>query len=765
MKNRVLAMVLVAVLCLGIICTFIPSALAFSDITDPDTAEATEILRLLGVVNGTGGNAFNPNGTLTRAAFCKMALETAGRGKEALAQSNRVVFPDVPASHWALGYVNAASSAPSSDEAPLIRGRGDGRFLPDANITYGEAVTILMRMLGYTDSDVGAGAAWYSGYLSAAAEAGLTDGLSCAGTAAITRGDAARLFETLLFTELKDSTSIYLTKLGGTVTGNAVILSTDATADDGTTGSVETSLATYKTDRTTFSAELEGTRGELVLDKSGKLLAIRPEETDTLRRVSVVSCDADHVDIAGGEKLKVTLDTVVWSDGTASTYEKKWTSLRTGAQLVFCYNGAGKVDYIFISTAAAAQTAIVAKNVSAATNPFACLASGNSGYSLYKNGVPAVVSDIRQYDVGTYDKAANSINISDLRLTGIYESAYPNTAAPSTVTVMGAEFSVLSGALSDLASFDIGDTVTLLLTSDLQVAGVTSTSSARSTAVGVAQMSGTSATVELLDGRITLTGKTSLTAQSAANIDGQLVTVSSSGRGYLSLSKITGSQVNSSLNVAAGTIGTKKLAENVKIYEKVGSGALSEIRLNELAGSAVPAAKISFVSYDYAGRINYLVLDDVTGDRYDYGYFVYTAGTPGTTSMDPGTNATIAIRRADANGSESVTTPITCGALSVGSQPGGIAVTASGKLAAYVTLKSVSNLHRSTFDSDRETVSTTEAVYPVWEDVQCYNMTTGKWYTPGSDGLADALAFSDNLTIYYDRAPEDGGKVRLVVVY
>ncbi len=764
MKNRILAMVLAAVLCLGILCTFLPPALAFTDISDADTAEAAEILRLLGVVNGVGGDAFKPNSPLTRASFCKMALETAGRGKEALINSNRVVFPDVTASHWALGYVNAAASAPSADESPLIRGRGDGRFYPDATITYGEAVTILMRMLGYSDSDMGAGAAWYSGYLSAAAEAGLTDGLNKSGTDTVTRGDAARLFEQLLFIELKDSTSIYLTKLGGSVTEDAIILSTDATADDGTTGSVQTSLATYKTDRTTFSADLEGTRGQLVLDKSGKLLAVKPEETDTIRRVSLVSCDADHVIAAGGEKLSVTLDTVVWKDGESSTYKAEWASLRAGARLVFCYNGSGKTDYIYVPGTSSDETAVVAKSVSFTSNPFSSLTGGRTDYSMYKNGITAALSDIRQYDVGTYDQASNAIYISDLRLSGVYESAYPNATAPSAVTVMGSKFTLLPGAIADLKTFSMGDTVTLLLTGNMQVAGVVSSSAARSTAVGIAQMSGTSATVELLGGQITLSGKTSYSSDYAASLDGQLVTVSSSGRGYLSLTKITGSEVTSSLNVVAGTVGTKKLAENVKIYEKVGNGTLAEISLDDITVANVSAAEISFVSYDYAGKVSYMVLSDVTGDRYNYGFFVYEAGTPGKTTMDPGTNDTLAIRNADANGNETTSALIECSALVTNGQPGGLALTASGKLASYIKLQSKSGLGRGAFDLDAKTVSTTDTLYPIWKNVQCYNRTTGKWYVPGYDGLDDALAFSDNLTIYFDRAPELGGKVRLITV-
>ena len=763
MKKRVLAMLLAAVICLGILCTFIPSALAFSDIADDDTAEAAEMLRLLGVVDGVGGNAFNPQAVLTRAAFCKMALETAGRGKEALIHSNRVVFPDVTASHWALGYINAASSPPSEAEAPLIRGRGDGRFWPDDGIAFGEAVTILMRMLGYTDSDVGAGAAWYSGYLSTAAEVGLTDGLALSATAAVRRGEAARLFKRLLFTELKDSTSVYLTKLGGSVTANAIILSTDASADDGTTGSVRTSLGTYKTDRTTFSADLEGMRGRLVLDKSGKLLAVKPEKTDVIRHVSFISCDADHVIAAGGEKLSVSLDTVVWKGGTASTYEAEWTGIRTGTRLVFCFNGSGKTDYIFIPDSASVKTAIVARNTSFSANPFSSLAEGRTDYSMYKNGTAATLSDIRQYDVGTYDKPSNAIYVSDLRLTGVFEGAYPNTTAPSAVTVMGREFTLLPGAIADLKTFSIGSPVTLLLTSGMQVAGVVSTSAARSTAVGIAQMSGTSAVVELLGGQITLSGKTSYAASYADTLDGQLVTVSSSGRGYLSLTKITGSQVNASLNVSTGTLGTKKLAENVKIYEKVGAGKLIEISPDDITVSAVPAAKISFVNYDYAGKVNYLVLSNVTGDCYDYGYFVYTAGTPAS-GMSPGTNDTLGIRKADAGGKETTSALIECSATVTNGQPGGLALTANGKLAAYIRLQCASGLRRSAFDLEDKTAATSGALHPIWKDVQCYNKATGKWYVPGYDGLALALAFSDNIAVYYDRAPEEGGKIRLVTV-
>ena len=51
-------------------------------------------------------------------------------------------------------------------------------------------------------------------------------------------------------------------------------------------------------------------------------------------------------------------------------------------------------------------------------------------------------------------------------------------------------------------------------------------------------------------------------------------------------------------------------------------------------------------------------------------------------------------------------------------------------------------------------------VLPVAGNVLCYNKTTKSWFA----SLDEARAYSDTLTIYYDRAPQEGGKVRLVVV-
>ena len=769
----------------------------FTDIADARTADAAEMLRLLGVVDGTGGTSFKPGGTLTRAEFCKMTVEIMGRGDEEPAQRSRTIFTDVGPTYWARGYVNLASSITigggtgedASAGTRLIMGVGDGTFQPNRAITYGEAVTILMRVLGYSDGDVATGTNWYDGYVGLSQSSGLADGLTISGGDNITRGQAAILFYNLLFTESKGGDQIYLTTLGGSLENNAIILSTNATADDGTTGSVLTTSGTYKTDRATFDETLNGTRGQLVLDKEKKLLAVLPEEGSTLRSVTVMGTpEANAIPVLGDETISVTLQTPVYKSDSqsADTYENVWTSLRSGTPLKLCFNGSGQLDYIYMSAGGAVvsdDNVLVAKNKPSGTsNPFASLSDGKTP-QIFKNGIPADLTDLRQYDVGTYDAGSNTLFVSDLKLTGLYENAYPNSNAPSTVTVMGAEFSVLPSAIPDLAQFKVGDRMTLLLTTTGQVAGAVSTDVAKSNAVGVAKVTaggeGSDGTAEitLLDGLITLKGSTT----GSEKLNGYLVTVSSGRRGYLTLSRVNGKGASGILNLTTGRVGTKALSEGARFFEQVGNGELVEIERSDITVDTVPANKITYVGYDWAGRVDKLVLDDVTGDRYDYGMIYYRPAGPQDvenavpdpdTGKVPQTYQNGEIRVTNGSGQQSYVVGSVEGAKS--GRYGGIAGsldTLNGKhrLAGYVPLTSADGIRRSQIDTSTMVLTTNEMVLPISSQVQIYSEATGGWYTvskdaSAKDNLERALAFSNDMTVYYDRTPGEGGKVRIIVL-
>ena len=638
-----------------------------------------------------------------------------------------------------------------------------------------------MRVLGYGSADVATGSNWYDGYVAVAQSSGLADGLSLGGAATLTRGQAAILFYNLLFTEPKGSDQVYLTTLGGSLEDNVVVLSTDATADDGTTGSVLTTSGTYKTDRVSFPGELNGTRGQLVLDKNKKLLAVLPEEGSTFRSVTVMgSPEANAIPVLGDETISVTLETPVYTsdEQAASTYEKIWTSLRSGASLRLCFNSSGKLEYIYMPSKTASvsdDNVLVAKNKpTGSNNPFASLSGGKTPAQIYKNGIPAELSDLRQYDVGTYDKSSDTLFVSDLKLSGLYENAYPNAAAPSTVTVMGAELTVLPSAQADLAAFKVGDKVTLLLTTTGQVAGAVSPDVAKSNAVGVAEVKGTTATIKLLDGILTLEGKTTYSEAAAAKLNGCLVTVSSYKRDYLTLSKVNGKGASTALNLTTNRMGTKELSAGARFFEQVSNGRLVEIDRSDITITSIPANKITYVGYDWAGRVDKLVLNDVTGDCYDYGMIYYRAAGY-EESKDDGSEGSYQngeIRVTNGSGEHTYVVGSVDGAKT--NRMGGVAgsldqLDGQNRMAAFMPLNEAKGIRRAQFDTDAMLLTTNSMVIPISDAVECYNKTTGAWYELGKDGdhkaaLNLALAFSDDITVYYDRSPEEGGKVRIVVV-
>lgn len=738
----------------------------FVDIADPNVQEAATLLQIMEVVDGNGYGYFFPEMNLTRAQFCKMAVNIRGEGSKAEAQQNRTIFLDVPATHWGRGYINYASSITVSDNGErLVMGVGDGTFHPDDNIAFDQAVTMIMRLLGYTAADVHTGATWYDGYLSTAKTIELLDGLAdIPHDSPLTRAQAAVLFRNLLFTKLKDSGRTFLSSLGGSEVENSVVLDVKAKADDGTPA-FRTTKATYKTDRS-FDASLEGQEGKVVLNKDEKLIAFVPKARTSERVVNVTSTQATYLMASGGEKFTVEPETVVYRENEETTWAKCYLSISTPTPVTFHYDANGKLSYLFFSAADPDGTHVmVARRLTAGTNPFAAMAEGKA-YTMFKNGVVATAADIRQYDVAVYDPGAGVIQISDLRLTGIYEDASPSPAAPTSIKVMGRSFPVLSSARDDLNSFKVGDQVTLLLTTDAQVAGVVSPDVVKGEAVGIASVtdagSDSTATVTLLQGGLEVSGGVS--ASAADRYNNQLVTVSSGSVGRLALSLVSGSIVKSDLDVAARTLGDRPLAENVVIYDRAQDGSVVRVDYDSLTTKTIPRDRISFVSYDYSDRVKYLVLDDVTGDAYQYGYFVYYAKLG---SDEPGgpTSPMLCVKQGSADGKE-VLTPKGAFFKSGIRQdaPGGVAYNTKGNIAATVTLQSAQHIGRSAFDLEEMTVNINGVIYVISPSVQCYNKTSKTWFAPGKAGVEAARAYSDDLTLYFDRSAAQGGKIRLIEI-
>ena len=656
MKKRVFSLLLALVLTLSAAAIPASAAESFSDVTDKKTAQNVEVLRLLGVIEGNGAGQFNPSGLLTRAEFCKMVVVLMGKGSDAMRYKTVTIFPDVRATHWAAGYINLAVR---QSEPKLLAGLPDGTFQPDSYITYGQAVTILMRVLGFADQD--SGGIWPDGYINLAKSTGVSAGVNLTGSANITRAQAAQLFVNVLSTG-KDGK-------GYTPAGC-------------TKGDKEVTLVSMNGDKLRISGE-----------KDPKTL-VRPSSSSALNG------------------LKGYLLTN--SDGKVVTFVPKTSS----------------------TTGAAVSNAAVILPADKSTSGISALTDGRTDYTVYRNGVLSSVSALRKNDVVTYDAVSNTVYACDTRVTVYYESCEPSPSAPVSIKVLGGtQFDVLPTAQQSLSKFKPGKTMTILLTSDGAVAGaVENDYSARGNAIGI--VSGSK--VQLLCGSTTI--DLSLTGMTVdSKLDGKLVSISSSSKTSVGLYAKTGG-VSGDLNVREGTLGSKKLASGVLIFD---DGVLKN--LSDLTETTVPHSRISYARTNGSGEVDLIALSSTSGELYGR-VSVYTETTPevkdesGIVTVPAETTTKISV---DVNGT--TYGPYTSG---YGVRSGDFVAfkVNSGKtgFSQMLTLDRLGEVSASAWIGTTA-VNYGGRTYTVPSDVLCWNRDGGSWLDGGAEA---AIAYGGTMNLY-----------------
>ena len=98
-------------------------------------SEAILAMSKLGIVNGYTDNTFKPEAGITRAEFTAVITRAMGIANNVGGVSP---FTDVAADHWALKNIIAAT------DRGITNGMGDGIFAPDANVTYEQAVKMIV---------------------------------------------------------------------------------------------------------------------------------------------------------------------------------------------------------------------------------------------------------------------------------------------------------------------------------------------------------------------------------------------------------------------------------------------------------------------------------------------------------------------------------------------------------------------------------------------------------------------------------------------
>jgi len=183
MKKRILPILLSLVLTISLI----PSALAAPT---AGVEEMAQVLSALDIMTGNEHGDMMLDRSVTRSEFTKLVIAASPLGDNVGASTTVSPYPDVPYTHWAAPYVEAAVAA------GYVNGYLDGTFHPDEQITLAMGVTMAVRLLGYADSDFSG--AWPSGQMTLYHNLDLDEGISIGQNTPMTRKDAMYLFYNLL---------------------------------------------------------------------------------------------------------------------------------------------------------------------------------------------------------------------------------------------------------------------------------------------------------------------------------------------------------------------------------------------------------------------------------------------------------------------------------------------------------------------------------------------------------------------------------------
>lgn len=762
-------------LCLTLALTAATAGAAFSDISSGSLQQTASVLGSLGIMQGTGNNRFEPNRPLTRAEFCKLAVTAMGID-DASPYASYTIFPDVRASHWAARYVNAALRHPDFKDNYIIRGYADGTFGPDRQLTYGEVCTMLLRMLGYKESDIGP--FWPADYIAQANALGLTRGISIKDAKTpVTRADAATMLLNTLGTATRSDGqggSPLISRVSSSTVENCILLETSET---------DSSLATDEAlfyENGTLSARktagrldrsLIGVYGTLVIGKKGENVAVGvvPNTASRQETYEVVNAAADRIVTKTGT-FRPNRDTPTYISRDSSAEDSKlksltevWSSILPGDTLHAYYNEYGSLALLAVLPG----TSISHAN----TFVYGIATSANipSEYKIVKNGAVIDPSGLKKYDVVTLDAANRQALVSDTRVSGRYSEGGPTVSYPQEVKVYGNSFRISDSAAAFFKDMKLKDYITLLFDADGNVAAAYPRSTVSADMQGiVTAIDEGKATVTLTNG-ITLRNMDIDKLDKPTALMGRLVSVSTNGDKAVLTRRTLSGKTSGEWSLSDGKLGAKPVSSRVNVYEEVLSGApLSRIALSDISLAKVPSSDIRYTVTDSAGTITTVILGDVTGDSWLYG-MGYGERIKDDTDPDTYKEEKVVLRYWDADANDTkyqkkflvsvLPKGLTGGPIAV---PKGYPEDTTGIINPSLDIKKlklIDTVDRTAFDG-ASGVRTKDGYYALADQLGIYD-------TENREFIATLQSAKSNYTkfaLYANDTAEDGGKIRIITV-
>ena len=250
--------------------------------------------------------------------------------------------------------------------------------------------------------------------------------------------------------------------------------------------------------------------------------------------------------------------------------------------------------------------------------------------AVYRNGEAAADAALNEYDVYYYSANARTLWIYTRKAAGRITTVAPSAAAPTSVTVAGAEYAIGSSSaaavLSSLNGGGVGQVVTLLLGMNNEVVRVLTGEAADQVFYGVVQNSARSLIEDDgADVRQSVTVACTDGVTRTVNVDkslnfpaGLLVEITVTGDGE-QVARVDARSVSGTFNENGTALGGTPLADGVEIIDTTAEGVAGAIRPSRLSGVTLQSGDVRYYTTNAAGEIDRLILDNVTGDLWTYG--------------------------------------------------------------------------------------------------------------------------------------------------
>ncbi len=750
MKKKIISILSAAAIMLG----------SFTPVLADTESNILSLLNGLKIMQGDGNGNYRLDDSVSRAEFTKVVV-AASSAKDMVAAGLKISpFSDVKYTDWFAPYVQAAVTN------GLCEGYMDGTFKPNDTVSYEEAITMLLRALGYSEDDFGV--SWPFGQVGMAQNLEMTDDVNSAIGQDLTRRQVARLVYNTLNTKQKTSGSKLIDIFDCKVSEGVTIIASHNQDSSLNTDKINTTIGILEIDDN-FDFNWVGKKGDIIVKNDDDVVSFMPDDgevsTAGLDRYVIYSLLPNVVvgyKDGAFRQIDIKDSTTCYKGTLQTTYASVKGDMEMGDILYVKMDGSA-VDYVSYAKG------VIEGPVKVLSSEWINQFETDANTQIMRDGNKTTASGILTNDIVYFSKELNMVLAYTDKITGIYESAYPTKDAPTSVKISGKEYTVESveafNALSSSGTIKIGDTITILLGKTGEIAGVVNANdNASTTAVGYVTGSGSKTYTNDLGQEyssyyVTMVGTDGVTSEYQLSTDGSRYV------GYVCKFTFQDNQVKiQKTNSTAGVfgrvsknnlkLGDSKVSENIRIIDTIVSNVLytsttyKRIYLQRLDGMTINASNVLYYEKNSAGEITDLILKNVTGDAYKFGIVTNKVSTNSEATTPESYVIEIdGIKYNYSSGIKGIAkgTPI-------------MAIMEDSEIKSFEQLK--------LFPSKVSKLTHTEAVvnnmsYTLSDSVLVYKID--KSFNVTRMTLDDAINGNYNLSAYSDKSASEGGRVRVIV--